>query len=90
MPQVADMLLKVLLLDREPTNEPVVDASNAIFKYTQPDIRPLVALWPEPHDASAREDITSKWYKSPSVDIRADQECHPNVVIYANSREERG
>jgi hypothetical protein len=25
MPQVADFLLKVLLLDREPTNEPVVD-----------------------------------------------------------------
>jgi serine/threonine-protein phosphatase 6 regulatory subunit 3 len=25
MPQVADLLLKVLLLDREPTNEPVVD-----------------------------------------------------------------
>jgi hypothetical protein len=26
MPQVADMLLKFLLLDRDPTNEPVVDA----------------------------------------------------------------
>lgn len=60
MPQVADLLLKFLLLDREPTNEPVVDVCTDFICLSYPDFRLSVALRPTFNEAAATKDITRK------------------------------